>query len=91
MDTYNFILYLCMGLMCINLVLVLVRFAQGPSMPDRVVALDVFSANILVLLALYAITSAQRVVLDIAVLLSLITFLGTMVFAWYLVRHKAEE
>lgn len=87
----NFILYIVISVLCFNLVLCLYRFIKGPVMPDRIVALDVFSGNLLAILALYSMVSEIRAFIDIAVLFSLITFTGTMTFAYYLVHTGKKE
>ncbi|MGK7393468.1 MAG: monovalent cation/H+ antiporter complex subunit F [Candidatus Cyclobacteriaceae bacterium M3_2C_046] len=85
------ILYISLSILSLNLLLTLVRFVKGPSMPDRIIALDVFAGNLIAILAVYSILAEVRVMLDIAVLFSLITFLGTMTFAYYLVQSSKRE
>jgi len=87
----NTVLYIALSVLCLNLILTLYRFIKGPSMPDRIIALDVFAGNLIAILAVYSILSGVRVLLDIAVLLSLITFLGTMTFAYYLVQSSNQN
>lgn len=87
----NIVLYISISILCLNLVLTLIRFIKGPSMPDRVIAIDVFSGNLIAIFAVYSIIAQVRVILDIAVLFSLITFLGTMTFAYYLVNFPEKE
>jgi multicomponent Na+:H+ antiporter subunit F len=87
----NIVLYVVISVLCINLILSLYRFVKGPVMPDRIVALDVFSGNLLAILALYALVSGIREFIDIAVLFSLIAFAGTMTFAYYLVRTGKKK
>ncbi len=87
----NIILYVVISILCVNLIISLYRFIKGPVMPDRIVALDVFSGNLLAILALYAIVSELREFIDIAVLFSLITFTGTMTFAYYMVHTSKKR
>lgn len=87
----NYILYIVISVLCLNLILCLIRFIKGPVMPDRIVALDVFSGNLLAILALYSMVSELREFIDIAVLFSLITFTGTMTFAYYMVHTGKKE
>ncbi len=87
----NIVLYVVISVLCINLILSLYRFVKGPVMPDRIVALDVFSGNLLAILALYALVSGIREFIDIAVLFSLIAFAGTMTFAYYLVHTGKKK
>lgn len=64
--------------------LALVRLALGPSLPDRVVALDLVAAIGVAVCALAAIAYDRAVFLDVAMLLALISFVGTVAFARYL-------
>ena len=64
--------------------LALVRLALGPSLPDRVVALDLVASVGVALCALAALGLQQAVFLDVAMLLAVISFVGTVAFARYL-------
>lgn len=67
------------------------RLARGPSLPDRVVALDLFAVITTGFLTVYAIETGQQVFLDVAIVLALITFLGTVAFAQYIERRARDE
>ena len=73
------------------LLLAFVRLAVGPSMPDRVVALDLIANLVVATTALYAITTDQQVLLDVAIGIALITFLGTVAFAQYIERRARND
>ena len=73
------------------LLLAFVRLAVGPSMPDRVVALDLIANLVVAMTALYAITTNQQVLLDVAIGIALITFLGTVAFARYIERSARND
>ena len=73
------------------LLLAFVRLAVGPSMPDRVVALDLIANLVVSITALYAITTDQQVLLDVAIGIALITFLGTVAFAQYIERRARDD
>ena len=60
------------------------RVVRGPSLPDRVVALDLLATAAVGVLGLAALRSGLVVLLDVAVVLALITFIGTVAFARYL-------
>lgn len=59
------------------------RLVRGPSLPDRVVALDLIGTLSVGFIAVYSIISDQPVFLDVAIVLALIAFLGTIAFARY--------
>jgi multicomponent Na+:H+ antiporter subunit F len=57
------------------------RLVVGPSLPDRVVALDVLATMAIGVLALAAMQSGEKILLDVALAIALITFLGTVALA----------
>jgi multicomponent Na+:H+ antiporter subunit F len=74
-------------LLSVAIVLAFVRFVRGPSLPDRVVALDLIATLGIGVIAVYAIATDQPVFLDVAIVLALISFLGTVAFAYYIERR----
>lgn len=58
-----------------------VRLVKGPSVPDRVVALDTVAVLAIGMLVLIAIGTDQALLLDVALAMALITFLGTVALA----------
>lgn len=60
------------------------RLVRGPTLPDRVVALDLVAAIAVAIIAVYAIVTDMPILLDVAIVLALIAFLGTIAFARYL-------
>jgi multicomponent Na+:H+ antiporter subunit F len=61
-----------------------VRVVKGPSLADRVLALDMIGLVSVSLIATYAIASQQALFLDAALALALIAFLGTVAFARFI-------
>jgi multicomponent Na+:H+ antiporter subunit F len=61
--------------------LAFIRLALGPSLPDRVLAFDALAIMGVGLLVLMAIATGHALLLDVALALALITFLGTVAFA----------
>lgn len=57
------------------------RLARGPSLPDRVVALDYTAILTVAFAALYAIEADEPAFIDVAVVLALAAFLTTVAFA----------
>jgi multicomponent Na+:H+ antiporter subunit F len=74
---------LALALQCAALFLAFLRLARGPSLPDRVVALDLIGTVSVGIIAVYAVGTGQAVFLDVAVVLALIAFLSTVAFARY--------
>jgi multicomponent Na+:H+ antiporter subunit F len=78
-------------MLSLALVLAFIRLVRGPSLPDRVVALDLLAAIIVGFIAVYATATGQRVFLDAAIVVALIIFLGTVAFAQYIERRAQDE
>jgi multicomponent Na+:H+ antiporter subunit F len=68
--------------------LVFVRFIKGPSIVDRVIALDLLITIGIAIIAVYSIITNQSTFLDIAMILALIAFLGTVAFSYYLEKRE---
>jgi multicomponent Na+:H+ antiporter subunit F len=67
--------------------LAFVRLVRGPSLPDRIVALDLIGVLSIGVIAVYAIASGETVYLDVAAVVALISFLGTIAFAYYVEKR----
>lgn len=73
------------------LFLAFVRLVRGPTLPDRVVALDLMGVLAVGMIAAYAVATNQPVLLDPATVLALVGFLSTVAFAQYLKRRGRDE
>ena len=71
-------------LLTATIVLAFYRVQRGPTLPDRVVALDILTTIGIAITAVYAVATDQDVWLDVATVLALISFLGTVAFAFYI-------
>lgn len=80
-----------MAVLFVAFLLVLVRLVRGPTLPDRVVALDLLATVTVGFVSMHAIRSGQGVYVDIAIVLGLSTFLGTIAFARYLELRARDE
>ena len=66
------------------------RLVKGPSLPDRVVALDLITVLAVAFCALFAISSGEAAFLDVAIALALVAFLATVALARFSERRKAR-
>lgn len=71
----------------IAVVLAFIRLVRGPSLPDRVVALDLITTLGIAVIAVYAIATNHPTLLDVASVVALVSFLGTIAFAYYVERR----
>ena len=68
-----------------------VRVVRGPSTPDRVLALDMIGLLTVSFIAVIAVASHQAVLLDAAIAIALVSFLGTVAFSRFIERRSREE
>ncbi|MBK9292206.1 MAG: cation:proton antiporter [Bacteroidetes bacterium] len=91
MSLENWILYVILPIMAISMVLITVRVLRGPSLMDRVVALDLLVIVSIGGLSAYAVLHNQPVMIDISLVLALIAFLSSVGFATYHMRSKKDK
>lgn len=75
-------------LLNLSMILILVRLWLGPSLADRVIALDVLMTTGIAYITVYAMRTGKAVFIDVAVILALIAFLATVAFSYYLKRGR---
>ncbi|MBW3540216.1 MAG: hypothetical protein KY476_08095 [Planctomycetes bacterium] len=79
-----------MAAMAAAVALCFVRLALGPTLSDRVLALDLIAILLVGALVLQGIAGKDRESLQVATVLALLNFLGTTGFATY-IRRKAAR
>lgn len=72
----------------LSAILVAFRVLRGPSWGDRIMAFDFLSVNLVVLFVLFAAKTHLMAMLDAALLLALLGFLGTVALARYLLLGR---
>lgn len=84
----DFLYYVVLPVLSLSAMLTFYRFMKGPSIVDRVVALDLLITIGLGMIGIYSIITNQSTFLDIAMILALIAFLGTIAFSYYLEKRE---
>lgn len=67
--------------------LTFIRLVKGPTLPDRVIAIDLIGVLLVCLLVVVAGATAQQPLLDVAMVVALISFVGTVAYARYIERE----
>ena len=75
---------IALALVSVALFLAALRLFRGPTLPDRVVALELISSLMVGIIALVSIVGEQAVLIDVAIALALVGFLGAVAFARYI-------
>lgn len=88
MSVSAIILFVIMPLLSVAIVLTVLRLLRGPTLPNRVLALDQLTTLGIGIAVVYSIATNQSGFLDVAVVLALIGFLGTVAFAYYVQKVR---
>lgn len=72
------------------LILSFVRLALGPTLADRIVALEAIASLVVGIVAAYAVMTRDPVFLDVAIVLALVAFIAAVAFASYLEKRGRE-
>ena len=73
-------------LLTISLALCFIRLFLGPSIPNRTIAFDSIAIHAVAILALFGISIGAVSILDAALVVAVLGFLGTTMYARYLER-----
>ncbi|MEM9845694.1 MAG: cation:proton antiporter [Pseudomonadota bacterium] len=79
------------GMVFVSVALALLRLAKGPTLPDRVVALDMMTVAIVAFCGLAAVRSSEPAFLDVALVLALVGFLATVALARFAERRTIRQ
>lgn len=71
----------------LGLLLTVLRILRGPTLPDRVLGLDMLVAIAIGFIAVLAIRSGFNLYIDIAIALGLVGFLATVAFARFILAR----
>jgi multicomponent Na+:H+ antiporter subunit F len=83
----DIMLYVQIGLSLICLY----RVIRGPSIPDRMVGVDIFGILVVGICAIIAIQTGKSFILDIGIAWIILSFIGTLTLAKYLTGKKLNE
>ena len=76
--------------MATAILVAVVRLVKGPTLPDRVVAMDLMGVLVVGLIVVLAASTSVRAALDAAIVIALIGFVATVAYATYIERGHPE-
>lgn len=82
---------LAAGMPALVMALNLWHAVRGPALPDRILALDTLYINALALLVLKGIQSGANVYFEVALVIALLGFVGTVALSRYVLRRDIIE
>lgn len=69
----------------------LYRIIRGPTIPDRMVGIDIFGILVVGICAIISVTTGKSFILDIGIAWIILSFIGTLTLAKYLSGKKLNE
>lgn len=88
---FEYAILTSVGLISLSIVLVLTRLVRGPTLSDRILALDTLYINAIALIVLLGIAQADQVYFEAAILIALLGFVGTVALAKFALRGDIVE
>lgn len=90
MNLEEYLYYIILPVISLSILLVFIRFIKGPTISDRIIAVDLLVTIGIGVIAVYSIQTNQSTFLDIALILALIAFLGTVAYSSYIQKRKKK-
>ena len=69
----------------------LYRVIRGPTIPDRMVGIDIFGILVVGICAILSIITQRTFLIDIGIAWIILSFIGTLTLAKYLSKRKLNE
>ena len=80
-----------LAVVALSMLLCFVRLAAGPTLPDRILALDTLAINAIAFLVVFGIRVHTAIYFEVALLIAMMGFVGTVALAKYLLRGDIIE
>ena len=85
------VVFLVFGMISLALILNLWRLVRGPSLPDRILALDTMYINSIALIILYGLLMGTSLYFEAALLIAMLGFVSTVAVCKFLLRGDIIE
>ena len=76
--------------LALAILVAVVRLVKGPTLPDRVVAMDLMGILVVGLIVVLAASTGVHATLDAAIVIALIAFVATIAYAPYVEKGHPE-
>jgi multicomponent Na+:H+ antiporter subunit F len=91
MTLTDYLYYVILPILALSVLLIVYRFIKGPSIADKIIALDVLITTGIGIIGVYSIIHGRSTFLDTAMILALIAFLSTVAFSYYLEKRNRRK
>ena len=78
-------------LFSMTIAIAVIRIILGPSMPDRVIGLDMIGVNLIAMIAVISIMLNTKAFLEVILILGILSFIGTIAFSKFIERGVIVE
>jgi multicomponent Na+:H+ antiporter subunit F len=86
--TGYFVMLTAGGFLLIAFIIALYRLVKGPTVNDRIIALDLIASIAMGFILVYSISSDKSIYFDVAIAIALVSFMGTVGISTYLKTKK---
>lgn len=86
----DFVMQLVVTILGLCMLLTFVRLWIGPTLQDRIVAMDLIAVLTVSLLVAKTAATGQPGLLDAASLIALVGFLGTVAYTWFVMKEGSR-
>lgn len=83
---FHTLLLLALALMAVSLLICFIRAVIGPTMPDRIVALDSFGINLVGFIGIIMIIQETVLYAEVVLVISILAFIGTIALSKFIER-----
>ncbi len=80
-----------LGVVGVAMLLCLWRLLRGPTVADRILALDTLYINTIAMLMLFGMYLRSAIFFEVALIIAMLGFVGTVVLCKYLIRGDIVE
>ncbi|SMO40132.1 multisubunit sodium/proton antiporter, MrpF subunit [Saccharicrinis carchari] len=84
---YNLIIILAFAMLLIAFALAFARIVKGPTVRDRIVAMDLVASITMGFILVYSVVINKAMYFDIVIVISLISFIGTVAISTFLKQN----
>mgnify|MGYP003658444747 FL=1 len=89
---FDYAVTLALGILSVSFLVTIYRIVKGPTLPDRILGLDMLVAIAIGFIAVIGIKTGYTLYVDVAIALGLVGFLATVAFARFVLsRGKTED
>ncbi len=80
----DIVLYTAFAFLMTAMIISLIRLIKGPTVSDRIAAMDLIASIIVGIVLVYSVMVQNAIYFDVPVIISLISFIGTIAVSTYL-------